>query len=130
MARVHPQRSEQVPGRGDIEEAILPCEVGEHDICERRVARGGREQQAFEDPGSADTREIRDVQGVAARPLQVPAAWATFRLPKGDARSEDLRWKLTLDSPLRAQAGELFVSAQDQKRHTWQWRLPFQFELR
>jgi hypothetical protein len=74
--------------------------------------------------------EMMIVAGFRRIPLDVPTAWKTFRLAKGDARSEDLRWKLTLDSPLRAQAGELFLGATDQKRHTWQWRLPFKFELR
>jgi hypothetical protein len=74
--------------------------------------------------------EMMIIAGFRRIPLDVPGPWKVFRLAKGNARSEDLRWKLTLDSPLRAQAGELFVSAQDQKRHTWQWRLPFTFELR
>jgi len=74
--------------------------------------------------------EMMIIAGFRRIPLAVPASWSTFRLAKGESRSEDLRWKLTLDSPLRAQAGELFVSAHDQKRQTWQWRLPFKFELR
>ena len=74
--------------------------------------------------------EMMIIAGFRRIPLDVPAAWRMFRLGKGEARAEDLRWKLTLDSPLRAQAGELFVSAHDQKRKTWQWRLPFTFELR
>jgi len=73
--------------------------------------------------------EMMIVAGFRRIPLEVPAAWKTTRLPKGGAKSEDFRWKLTLDSPLRAEAGELFVSAHDQKRQTWQWRLPFKFEL-
>jgi hypothetical protein len=74
--------------------------------------------------------EMMIIAGSRRIPLTVAASWSTFRLAKGESRSEDLRWKLTLDSPLRAQAGELFVSAHDQKRQTWQWRLPFKFELR
>jgi hypothetical protein len=74
--------------------------------------------------------EMMIVAGFRRIPLEVPAAWKAPRLPKGEAKSEDFRWKLTLDSPLRAEAGELFVSAHDQKRQTWQWRLPFKFELR
>jgi hypothetical protein len=74
--------------------------------------------------------EMMIVAGFRRIPLSVPEPWLTFRLPKGESRAEDVRWKLTLDSPLRAQAGELFVGAQDQKRQTWQWRLPFKFELR
>ncbi|MCC6763602.1 MAG: hypothetical protein IT293_02980 [Deltaproteobacteria bacterium] len=74
--------------------------------------------------------EMMIVAGFRRIPLTVPDHWVTFRLAKGQSRADDLRWKLTLDSPLRAQAGELFVSAHDQKRKTWQWRLPFTFELR
>ncbi len=74
--------------------------------------------------------EMMIIAGFRRIPLDVPASWKTLSLPKGGTKADDLRWKLTLDSPLRAQAGELFVSAQDQKRHTWQWRLPFTFELR
>ena len=74
--------------------------------------------------------EMMIIAGFRRIPLTVPAAWSTFRLGKGESRSEDLRWKLTLDSPLRAEAGELFVNAHDQKRQTWQWRLPFKFERR
>jgi len=74
--------------------------------------------------------EMMIVAGFRRIPLDVPDGWRSFRLTKGQSRSDDLRWKLSLDSPLRAQAGELFLSAKDQKRHTWQWRLPFKFELR
>ena len=74
--------------------------------------------------------EMMIIAGFRRIPLDVPPAWKSLTLSKGQSKSEDLRWKLTLDSPLRAQAGELFVSAQDQKRHTWQFRLPFTFELR
>lgn len=74
--------------------------------------------------------EMMIIAGFRRIPLDVPPGWRSISLPKGQTKSEDLRWKLTLDSPLRAQAGELYVSAQDQKRQTWQWRLPFTFELR
>lgn len=74
--------------------------------------------------------EMMIIAGFRRIPLTVSDGWRNFRLPKGQGRTEELRWKLTLDSPLRAQAGELFVSAQDQKRQTWQWRLPFKFDLR
>lgn len=74
--------------------------------------------------------EMMIIAGFRRIPLDVPTAWRMFRLAKGSAKSDDLRWKLTLDSPLRAQAGELFVAAHDQKRQAWQWRLPFTFELR
>ncbi|MEO6028694.1 MAG: hypothetical protein ABIR79_17660 [Candidatus Binatia bacterium] len=74
--------------------------------------------------------EMMIIAGFRRIPLDVPAAWKAIALGKGQTKSDDLRWKLTLDSPLRAQAGQLYVSAQDQKRQTWQWRLPFTFELR
>lgn len=74
--------------------------------------------------------EMMIIAGFRRIPLEVPPAWKAFRLGKGESKSDELRWKLTLDSPLRAQAGELFVGAQDQKRHAWQWRLPFKFDLR
>lgn len=74
--------------------------------------------------------EMMIIAGFRRIPLAVPEGWTAFRLPKTQSRTDDLRWKLTLDSPLRAQAGELFVSVHDQKRQTWQWRLPFTFDLR
>ena len=74
--------------------------------------------------------EMMIIAGFRRIPLDLPSAWKGLRLAKGDTKSEDVRWKLTLDLPLRAPAGELFVSAHDQKRQTWQWRLPFKFELR
>ena len=74
--------------------------------------------------------EMMIIAGFRRIPLEVPAAWKTLRVPKGEAKAEDLHWKLTLDSPLRAEAGELFLSTHDQKRQTWQWRLPFKFERR
>ena len=74
--------------------------------------------------------EMMIIAGFRRIPLDLPTSMAAFRLAKGESRTEDVHWKLTLDSPLRAQAGELFVGAHDQKRQTWQWRLPFKFELR
>jgi hypothetical protein len=74
--------------------------------------------------------EMMIVAGFRRIPLDVPAGWKEFQLAKGEMKADNLAWKLTLDSPLRAQAGELFVGAHDQKRQSWQWRLPFQFELR
>ena len=74
--------------------------------------------------------EMMIVAGFRRIPLEVPAGWRSMNVPKGQTKTDEVRWKLTLDSPLRAQAGELFVSAQDQKRQSWQWRLPFTFELR
>jgi hypothetical protein len=74
--------------------------------------------------------EMMIIAGFRRIPLDVPPDWRALHLPKGAAKSQDVRWKLTLDSPLRAQAGELFVSVHDQRRQTWQWRLPFKFDLR
>ena len=76
------------------------------------------------------TVEMLIIAGFRRIPLDVPASWKGARLAKGAAKTDKVEWSLTLDSPLRAQAGELFVSVQDQKRHDWQWRLPFTFELR
>jgi len=74
--------------------------------------------------------EMMVIAGFRRIPLDVPAEWKGFQLAKGEMKTGDLAWHLTLDSPLRAQAGELFVGAHDQKRQSWQWRLSFQFELR
>ena len=74
--------------------------------------------------------EMMIVAGFRRIPLDVPAGWRAFQLAKGEMKADNLAWTLTLDSPLRAQAGELFIGAHDQKRQSWQWRLPFQFELR
>ena len=74
--------------------------------------------------------EMLIIAGFRRISLEVPGEWQNFHLAKGASKTGDVGWSKTLDSPLRAQAGELFVSAQDQKRQTWQWRLPFQFELR
>ncbi|MEB2284198.1 MAG: hypothetical protein OZ922_05920 [Myxococcales bacterium] len=73
--------------------------------------------------------EMMIIAGFRRIPLAIPEGWAMFRLARGQSRTEDVRWKLTLDAPLRAQAGELFVGVRDQKRKAWQWRLPFRFEL-
>jgi len=74
--------------------------------------------------------EMLIIAGFRRISLDVPAEWEHLHLAKGASKSADVAWSKVLDSPLRAQAGELFVSAHDQKRQTWQWRLPFQFELR
>lgn len=73
--------------------------------------------------------EMMIIAGFRRIPLDVPADWKALRLPKGGSKSGPMQWKLTLDSPLRAQAGQLFVGARDQKGNAWQWRLPFTFEL-
>jgi hypothetical protein len=74
--------------------------------------------------------EMIVIAGFRRIPLEVPADWRAFALPKGGSKEGDLHWKLTLDSPLRAQAGQLYVSLRDQKRRKSEWRLPFTFELR
>lgn len=97
----------------------------------REITLAGR--LTFRNQGSdaeLSAMEMMIVAGFRRIPLEVPPAWRTFKLAKSATKTEDLRWTLTLESPLRAQAGELFVSVNDQKRHTWQWRLPFKFELR
>lgn len=70
------------------------------------------------------------IAGFRRIPLQVPKGWTAFGLAAGRSKEEDVSWTLTLDAPLRAQKGELYVSALDQKRRKWEWRLPFAFELR
>jgi hypothetical protein len=60
----------------------------------------------------------------------VPGDWRMLRLASGAAKTGAVRWSLTLDAPLRAERGELYVSARDQKRKKWEWRLPFVFERR
>jgi len=62
--------------------------------------------------------------------LDVPSDWSSFALGKGESKQGELHWKLTLDSPLRAEAGQLYVSVYDQKRRKSEWRLPFAFEIR
>jgi hypothetical protein len=74
--------------------------------------------------------EMMIIAGFRRIPLAVPPGWNAFHLAKGEMKTENVAWTLTLDSPLRAQAGELFVGVHDQKRQSWQFRLPFQFELR
>ena len=74
--------------------------------------------------------EMMIIAGFRRIPLEVPADWKAPRLMKGGSKTGRMQWNLKLDSPLRAQAGELFVGARDQKGHAWQWRLPFTFELR
>ncbi len=96
----------------------------------REIALAGR-LTVRNDGSDADVSgvEMMIIAGFRRIPLTVPDTWTTFRLAKDQSRTDEVRWKLILDSPLRAQAGELFVSAHDQKRKTWHWRLPFTFEL-
>jgi hypothetical protein len=74
--------------------------------------------------------EMIVIAGSRRIPLEVPAEWRTLRLENGAAKTGSVRWLLTLDAPLRAEGGELYVSTRDQKRKKWEWRLPFVFERR
>ena len=74
--------------------------------------------------------EMMIVAGFRRIPLEVPPAWG-LQLAKGATKSGRPAVDSSPSSHRSApQAGELFVSANDQKRQTWQWRLPFKFELR
>jgi hypothetical protein len=70
------------------------------------------------------------IAGSRRIPLVVPDEWRTLTLAQGAERQGDVRWLLTLDAPLRAETGELYVSTRDQKRRKWEWRLAFTFERR
>src|ERR1700675_2696205 len=70
------------------------------------------------------------IAGFRRIPLEVPTAWRSATLAAGAEEKRDLRLSLTLDAPLRAETGELYVSVRDQKRKKWEWRLPFVFERR
>ena len=72
----------------------------------------------------------RSDKGAAAGTASALAArcWPAFAA--GGEKRGDLHWSLTLDAPLRAETGELYVSLRDQKRKKWEWRLPFAFERR
>ena len=70
------------------------------------------------------------IAGFRRIPLEVPSAWRSATLAAGGEQKGDLRWSLTLDAPLRAETGEVYVSVRDQKRKKWEWRLPFAFERR
>ena len=101
------------------------------DELAREIAVAGR--LTLENQGSdADLSEVELVviAGFRRIPLDVPAEWRTIRLPKGETKTGDVAWTLTLDAPLRAEKGELYVSVRDQKRRKWEWRLPFTFEQR
>ncbi len=84
------------------------------------------------DGSDADLGEVEMmvIAGFRRIPLEVPAEWRAVRLESGAGKSGTVRWALTLDAPLRAESGELYVSVRDQKRKKWEWRLPFPFERR
>jgi hypothetical protein len=68
------------------------------------------------------------IAGFRRIPLDLPAEWRSASLASGNEKRGDVRWSMTLDAPLRAETGELYVSLRDQKRKKWEWRLPFAFE--
>ncbi len=70
------------------------------------------------------------IAGFRRIPLEVPSEWRSAALTTGTEKTGNVQWSLTLDAPLRAEAGELYVSVRDQKRKKWEWRLPFAFERR
>lgn len=79
--------------------------------------------------------ELRDTEmmviaGFRRIPLEVPGEWRTLTLAGGAEKGGEVHWSLTLDAPLRAENGELYVSIRDQRRKKWEWRLPFGFERR
>ncbi len=79
--------------------------------------------------------EISDVEmmviaGFRRIPLEVPSEWRALTLPKGGRKDGEVSWSLTLDAPLRAERGELYLSVRDGKRKKWEWRLPFAFSSR
>ena len=97
----------------------------------REVAVAGR--LALSNAGSdadIDQVDLVLIAGFRRIPLEVPADWRSFRLTSGQTKEGDVGWTLTLDAPLRAQKGELYVSLHDQKRRKSEWRLPFQIESR
>jgi hypothetical protein len=77
-----------------------------------------------------DDVEMIVIAGFRRIPLEVPGEWRALHLESGGATTKTVRWSLTLDAPLRAETGELYVSARDHKRKKWEWRLPFAFERR
>ena len=77
-----------------------------------------------------DDVEMMVIAGFRRIPLEVPGEWRARPVASGAAAAGAVRWSLTLDAPLRAETGELYVSARDHKRKKWEWRLPFVFERR
>ena len=80
--------------------------------------------------GDAQLRgtEMIVIAGFRRIPLTVPLEWTTIQVASGGSRELQLNCELTLDAPLRAPAGELYVVAMDQRGSRWEWRLPFRFE--
>jgi len=77
-----------------------------------------------------DDVEMIVIAGFRRIPLEVPGEWRARPVTSGAAAAGAVRWSLTLEAPLRAETGELYVSARDHKRKKWEWRLPFVFERR
>jgi len=97
----------------------------------RQLVLGGRLTVAN---SGADAKvgdvEMMVIAGFRRIPLEVPQDWRDFPVSKGSEKEGTVHWTLTLEAPLRADAGELAISARDQKRKKWEWRLPFAFERR
>jgi hypothetical protein len=112
-------------------EARFSASHAHSDEFAREIALAGR-LTVSNDGSDAEVGETEMVviAGFRRIPLEVPTEWRGMRLVKGARKDGELSWTLTLDAPLRAQSGELYVSMRDQKRRKWEWRLPFTFELR
>ena len=116
--------------RPKLEARFAPSHAHSDEFA-REIAVAG--SLTLENHGSdADLSEIGDDGDRRVSPHSAGGAGGLARsaLPQGAARKPRVEWKLTLDAPLRAQAGELWVSVRDQKRRKWEWRLPFTFEQR
>src|ERR1700752_3151961 len=74
--------------------------------------------------------EMLVIAGFRRIPLEVPPEWRTLKLAKGGSKEGDVSWGLTLDAPLRAERGELYLSVRDGRHKKWEWRLPFAFVSR
>jgi len=111
--------------------ARLSDAKGVSDEFAREITLSGR-LTLVNEGGDAEVggTEMMIIAGFRRIPLEVPREWRALHVPGGGLIERDLRWTLTLDAPLRAPAGELYVALGDQKRHRWEWRLPFVFELR
>lgn len=116
--------------RPKLDAGFVPSEAVSNEFTREVTLAGDLTLRNDGRDAEVESVEMMIIAGFRRIPLDVPADWKALRVAKGESKSGRLRWTLTLDSPLRAQAGELFVGARDQKGHAWQWRLPFAFELR
>src|SRR5689334_7272726 len=96
--------------RPKLEAAFAASEAISNEFTREIDLAGRLELRNVGSDAELSSVEMMIIAGFRRIPLDVPADWKALRLAKGSAKTEDLRWKLTLDSPLRAQAGELFVS--------------------